>query len=91
MPIYEYQCGACQHKFDALQKLSDAPLSDCPACSKPALNKLVSAAGFRLSGAGWYGTDFKSSGQKNLAHGESGSPAPACSGNPGACAPCGTA
>lgn len=73
MPIYEYQCSACKHKFDALQKLADEPLRDCPACTAPALDKLVSAAGFRLSGGGWYETDFKSSGQKNLAKNETAS------------------
>ena len=66
MPIYEYECKACNHQFDALQKMSDAPLSDCPACSKPALFKKISAPGFRLSGSGWYETDFKSDKQKNL-------------------------
>lgn len=66
MPIYEYQCSACGHAFDALQKMSDAPLSECPACHKPALQKKISAAGFRLSGGGWYETDFKSGGKKNV-------------------------
>eukprot|EP00494_Astrolonche_serrata_P004792 UN04806 len=60
MPIYEYQCKVCDHQFDALQKMSDAPLVDCPACNKPELHKKVSAPGFRLSGSGWYETDFKS-------------------------------
>ena len=72
MPIYEYQCEACQHELEALQKMSDAPLTDCPHCGKPALVKKVSAAGFRLSGSGWYETDFKSGNKKNLA-GESAS------------------
>ena len=72
MPIYEYQCEACGHKLEALQKISDAPLKDCPECGKPALNKLISAAGFRLKGGGWYETDFKTGNKKNLA-GESGS------------------
>jgi len=71
MPIYEYQCEACGHKLEALQKISDAPLKDCPECGKPALNKLISAAGFRLKGGGWYETDFKTGNKKNLA-GESG-------------------
>lgn len=61
MPIYEYQCGACEHQFEALQKISDAALTDCPACNKPELTKLVSASGFRLKGSGWYETDFKNS------------------------------
>jgi len=66
MPIYEYQCEACGHKMEKLQKMSDEPLIDCPKCSKPALHKLISPAGFRLSGAGWYETDFKSSNKRNL-------------------------
>ena len=60
MPIYEYRCENCGHEFDTLQKVSDDPLTDCPACGKPALVKKVSAAGFRLKGGGWYETDFKS-------------------------------
>lgn len=67
MPIYEYQCRACGHRLEKLQKLSDDPLSDCPACSKPDLQKLVSAAGFRLKGGGWYETDFKGGSRKNVA------------------------
>ncbi|HEX4986275.1 MAG TPA: zinc ribbon domain-containing protein [Burkholderiales bacterium] len=59
MPIYEYQCSSCGRKTEVLQKLSDAPLRDCPACGEPALTKLVSAAGFQLKGSGWYATDFK--------------------------------
>lgn len=67
MPIYEYQCSACEYEHEALQKMSDPVLTDCPACGKPALVKKVSAAGFRLSGSGWYETDFKSGKKKNLA------------------------
>ncbi|NVJ62031.1 MAG: zinc ribbon domain-containing protein [Gammaproteobacteria bacterium] len=63
MPIYEYQCSACDHKFEKLQKMSDEPLRDCPECSEAALNKLISAAGFQLKGSGWYVTDFKDSGK----------------------------
>ncbi len=70
MPIYEYQCKACGHKFEAIQKISDAPLSECPSCNKPELKKLVSAAGFRLKGGGWYETDFKSGGKKKNIAGE---------------------
>ena len=64
MPIYEYRCDACGQKLEALQKLSDSPLTDCPACGKPRLSKLLTAAGFQLKGSGWYATDFKSSGSK---------------------------
>ncbi|EIK44129.1 hypothetical protein O59_003210 [Cellvibrio sp. BR] len=72
MPIYEYQCESCSHNLEALQKLSDAPLVDCPACGKSSLKKQISAAGFRLSGGGWYETDFKSGKKKNIA-GDAGS------------------
>lgn len=67
MPIYEYRCQACGHELEKLQKLSDAPLVDCPACGQPTLSKLISAAGFRLKGGGWYETDFKKDGKRNLA------------------------
>ena len=67
MPIYEYQCTECGHDLEKLQKLGDPPLTDCPVCHKPALQKRVSAAGFRLKGGGWYETDFKSKNQKNIA------------------------
>jgi len=71
MPIYEYRCAECGHELEKLQKISDAPLVDCPACGKPALQKLVSAAGFRLKGSGWYETDFKKDKKKNIAKGDS--------------------
>lgn len=67
MPIYEYQCQACQHELEALQKVSDPLLVDCPQCKQPELQKKVSAAGFRLKGGGWYETDFKSGNRRNLA------------------------
>ena len=63
MPIYEYQCRECGYRLEALQKMSDPPLSDCPACKRPGLKKLVSAPHFRLKGSGWYETDFKNSGR----------------------------
>ena len=66
MPIYEYRCEDCGHQMEVLQKLSDDALTDCPECGKPALKKLISAAGFRLKGGGWYETDFKSGSKKNL-------------------------
>ena len=65
MPIYEYQCQACGHNLEALQKISDAPLVDCPACGQSELKKQVTAAAFKLTGTGWYETDFKNSGKKN--------------------------
>src|SRR5436189_6399884 len=64
MPIYEYRCSDCGHRLEALQRLADAPLKVCPACSKESLTKLMSAAGFQLKGSGWYATDFKHSGSK---------------------------
>lgn len=59
MPIYEYQCTHCHHQFDALQKISDSPISKCPNCSQETAKRLVSAAAFQLKGTGWYATDFK--------------------------------
>lgn len=70
MPIYEYECKACGHRMEAIQKISDNPLMDCPECQKPELKKLISAAGFRLKGGGWYETDFKKGNKKNLVQGE---------------------
>lgn len=64
MPIYEYVCQSCGHDLEAMQKLSDPPLTQCPKCGKPELKKRVSAAGFRLKGGGWYETDFKKGGDK---------------------------
>jgi putative FmdB family regulatory protein len=77
MPIYEYRCEACGHLLEVLQKISDKPPKSCPACSKRALKRLMSAPRFRLKGAGWYETDFKTDKDKkrNLAEsgGDSGS------------------
>ncbi|HEY5602664.1 MAG TPA: zinc ribbon domain-containing protein [Gammaproteobacteria bacterium] len=66
MPIYEYECKACGHRLETIQKISDAPLTLCPECNKPELKKLISASGFRLKGGGWYETDFKRNNKKNL-------------------------
>jgi len=66
MPIYEYRCQQCGHELEKIQKMSDAPLSECPSCGQASLKKLVSAAAFRLKGGGWYETDFKSGSRKNL-------------------------
>ena len=60
MPFYEYQCEACGHHHEAMQKMSDAPLRKCPQCGKSRLKRLISAPVFRLKGGGWYETDFKS-------------------------------
>jgi putative FmdB family regulatory protein len=67
MPIYAYQCQACGHEFDAMQKISDAPLTQCPSCEEDTLKKQLTAPAFRLSGSGWYETDFKKDKKKNLA------------------------
>lgn len=67
MPIYEYQCGACAHQLEKLQKMNEDRLVDCPECGQPALKRLVSAAAFRLKGSGWYETDFKQGNKRNLA------------------------
>jgi putative FmdB family regulatory protein len=69
MPIYEYACTKCGHVLDALQKIADSPLTDCPECGEAALKRQVSAPRFRLKGQGWYETDFKKDNQRNL-HGE---------------------
>ncbi len=66
MPIYEYACKKCDHKLDALQKMSDDPLLECPECGEPALKRLLSAPRFRLKGKGWYETDFKKDNQRNV-------------------------
>ncbi|MFC4309469.1 FmdB family zinc ribbon protein [Steroidobacter flavus] len=69
MPFYEYECSNCKFYVETLQKISDEPLKKCPSCKKPTLKKLISAPVFRLKGAGWYETDFKSEGEdkRNLA------------------------
>ncbi|MFW6094101.1 MAG: FmdB family zinc ribbon protein [Pseudomonadota bacterium] len=66
MPIYEYRCDNCDHEFETIQKVSDAPLEECPECSEKRLRKKVSAAGFRLKGGGWYETDFKAGNKRNV-------------------------
>ena len=81
MPFYEYQCQECDHRVEALQKMSDDPLVYCPDCNAPSLKRLISAAAFRLKGTGWYETDFKdskkssdkSSGQSSAASTDGGS------------------
>ncbi len=70
MPIYEYQCKACEKVTDFLQKMSDEPMVTCPECNEDELKKLVSAPRFRLAGSGWYETDFKQGDKKNLASSE---------------------
>jgi putative FmdB family regulatory protein len=69
MPFYEYQCKSCGHALEAMQKVNDSPLRKCPECGKSTLQRLMSAPVFRLKGAGWYETDFKTDkdGKRNLA------------------------
>jgi putative FmdB family regulatory protein len=64
MPIYEYRCSACGQEHEVLQKVTEPPLTDCPSCGKPGLQKLLTAAGFQLKGSGWYATDFKGGAKK---------------------------
>jgi putative FmdB family regulatory protein len=65
MPIYEYQCQNCGHKFEEIQGINDEPLKKCPECGKPKLEKLISAPAFHLKGTGWYVTDFKDKNKKS--------------------------
>lgn len=67
MPIYAYACKKCDHAMDALQKMADAALVDCPSCGEPELKRLLSAPRFRLKGKGWYETDFKTGDKRNIA------------------------
>jgi putative FmdB family regulatory protein len=77
MPIYAYKCESCGHSKDVLQKMSDAPLTDCPQCGAPAFKKQLTAAGFQLKGSGWYVTDFRGGGGATAVPPVSGSEAPA--------------
>ncbi len=103
MPIYAYKCATCQHAQDVLQKISDAPLTVCPACGAPTFAKQLTAAGFQLKGSGWYATDFKNGparadakpAAKSADAGAAATPAPAGAAAPapagdGAAAPAGT-
>lgn len=74
MPIYAFSCDACGHEFDRLQKLSDPDPEACPQCGKPAVRRKLTAPSFRLAGGGWYETDFKKDGKRNLA-GDAAKPA----------------
>jgi putative FmdB family regulatory protein len=93
MPIYAYKCESCGHQKDVLQKMSDAPLTDCPQCGAPAFKKQLTAAGFQLKGSGWYVTDFRGGAAATTvppASGGSEAPAPAASDSKAA-APAGAA
>ncbi len=83
MPIYAYKCESCGHAKDVLQKMSDAPLTDCPVCGAATFKKQLTAAGFQLKGSGWYATDFKGGGTAGAPAGdksEAGSSATGASG-----------
>ncbi|NJD25786.1 MAG: zinc ribbon domain-containing protein [Betaproteobacteria bacterium] len=82
MPIYEYRCDSCGLQKEHLQKLSDAPLTNCPDCGRETYAKLLSAAGFQLKGSGWYATDFKSGGKK------ADKAPPPCQTGEGSCSTC---
>jgi len=77
MPIYAYKCESCGHSKDVLQKMSDAPLTDCPQCGAPAFKKQLTAAGFQLKGSGWYVTDFRGGGGATAVPPVGGGDAPA--------------
>lgn len=73
MPIYAYKCESCGHAKDVLQKISDAPLTECPACGAPSFRKQLTAAGFQLKGSGWYATDFRGGGAGGAGSASAGS------------------
>ncbi len=77
MPFYEYQCRACQHQFEAMQKISDPALMTCPVCHQDELTKLVSSPAFQLKGEGWYVTDFKNKKEAKPADKKEGDATPA--------------
>ena len=77
MPIYAFTCQACEHQFDRLQKLSDPDPAACPECGADAVKRRVTAPSFRLSGSGWYETDFKKDGDKKRNLSEKGGEAKA--------------
>lgn len=77
MPIYEYECQACGHRFEEWQKMSDEPIKVCPACAAPRVEKLISHSSFQLKGGGWYSDLYASkkpsSGSSGGGSGSSGS------------------
>ncbi|MCE5394276.1 MAG: zinc ribbon domain-containing protein [Acidithiobacillus sp.] len=84
MPTYAYVCKDCGHNLSVEQKMSEARLSDCPACGQPSLERQLSAGGFTLKGSGWYQTDFKGSKQPSESS-EAAPPTPPCAGGSCAC------
>jgi len=69
MPLYEYECDACAHRFEVIQKFSDAPVETCPACGG-SVSKLLSSPAFQFKGTGWYVTDYPKKGQATAAKAE---------------------
>ena len=61
MPLYEYECENCGHRFEVIQKFADAPLEECPKC-KGTLRKLLSSPAIQFKGSGWYITDYAKKG-----------------------------
>lgn len=91
MPIYAYRCERCGHELDALQKISEPVLTDCPACGEASLQKKLTAPGFQLKGSGWYATDFKGGSKPAAKESESKSESKKDAGPPcgtGACPAC---
>ncbi len=73
MPLYEYKCQSCEHQFEEMQKMTDAPLTKCPKCAKDQLQKVISSTSFSLKGSGWYVTDYKKSNSSSSTSGGSSS------------------
>lgn len=89
MPIYEYVCQDCGHELEAIQKVADPQLVDCPACSHASLKKKLTASAFRLSGSGWYETDFKTGDKKRNLTADADTKAAAKGDSAGGAAPAG--
>lgn len=70
MPTYDYRCTQCEHRFEAFQKMSDAPLSDCPECGGSVKRLIGGGAGLLFKGSGFYITDYRSDSYKKSAAGE---------------------
>ena len=82
MPIYAFHCESCGHQFDRLQRLADADPDVCPSCGAAAVKRSVTAPAFRLAGSGWYETDFKKDGQRNVVRKDEPAAAAATTGAP---------
>jgi putative FmdB family regulatory protein len=78
MPFYEYRCDACGHEFEAMQKMSEPALSDCPQCGAAKLTKLISAGGFQLKGGGWYRSGNGGTSENSGGHSCGGGSCPSC-------------